>query len=81
MFERTPRRAGKRGGIVHFGFRLKRPADIANATAAIRAAGGTIKDQGEFAPGEPYVFFKDPDGCEVEIWYEIPMPVDPPKRR
>ena len=28
-------------------------------------------------PGEPYVFFTDPDGYEVEIWYEIPTPIDP----
>jgi catechol 2,3-dioxygenase-like lactoylglutathione lyase family enzyme len=26
--------------------------------------------RGEFCPGEPYVFFSDPDGYEVEIWYE-----------
>jgi hypothetical protein len=24
--------------------------------------------------------FRDPDGYEVEIWYEIPTPVDPPGR-
>ncbi len=34
-------------------------------------------DQGEFCPGEPYVFFRDLDGYEVEIWHEIPTPVDP----
>ena len=28
----------------------------------------------EFVAGEPYVFFTDPDGYEVEIWYEIPTP-------
>jgi hypothetical protein len=28
-------------------------------------------------PGEPYVFFNDPDGYEVEIWYELRTPVDP----
>jgi hypothetical protein len=27
------------------------------------------------------MFFKDPDGYEVEIWYELPTPVDPPTRR
>ena len=32
----------------------------------------------EFVPGEPYVFFRDPDGYEVEIWYELPTLVDPP---
>ena len=31
----------------------------------------------EFVPGEPYVFFTDPDGNLVEIWYELPTPVDP----
>ena len=45
------------------------------AQAAVRAAGGTITDTGEFIPGEPYVFFRDPDGYEVEIWYEIPTAV------
>jgi hypothetical protein len=27
------------------------------------------------------VFFTDPDGYEVEIWYELPTPVDPPRSR
>ena len=67
VFERKPRRAGKVGGIAHFGFRLRRPADIARALEAIRAAGGRIREHGEFVPGEPYVFFIDPDGYEVEI--------------
>ena len=80
VFERRPRQAGRRGGVVHFGFRLRRPGDIARALAAIRAAGGTIRDHGEFVPGEPYVFFIDPDGYEVEIWYELPTPVDPRRR-
>lgn len=80
VFERKPRQAGKAGGVVHFGFRLRRAVDIIRALAAIRAAGGTIRDHGEFVPGEPYVFFRDPDGYEVEIWYELPTPVDPPSR-
>ncbi|HXY29067.1 MAG TPA: VOC family protein [Gemmatimonadaceae bacterium] len=80
VFERNPEAAGRSGGIAHFGFRLQRPADIARALDAIRGAGGTIRDHGEFVPGEPYVFFTDPDGYEVEIWYELPTPVDPPAR-
>ncbi len=79
VFERKPRRAGKLGGVAHFGFRLKRAADIGRAVAVIRAAGGKIREHGEFVPGEPYVFFNDPDGYEVEIWYELPTPVDPPR--
>lgn len=77
VFERKPRHAGKPGGVVHFGFRLKRAADIKQALTAIRAAGGKIQEHGEFVPGEPYVFFRDPDGYEVEIWYELPTAVDP----
>jgi catechol 2,3-dioxygenase-like lactoylglutathione lyase family enzyme len=80
VFERRPRQAGRRGGVAHFGFRLQRPADIARALVAIRNAGGTIRDHGEFVPGEPYVFFADPDGYEVEIWYELPTAIDPPSR-
>ena len=76
VFERG-RRAGKSGGIAHFGFRLTKAADLPVALRAIKSAGGTITSQGEFVPGEPYVFFKDPDGYEVEIWYEIPTKVDP----
>jgi catechol 2,3-dioxygenase-like lactoylglutathione lyase family enzyme len=77
VFERRPETAGQSGGIVHFGFRLRRPEDMPGAIAAIRSAGGTIKAEGEFVPGEPYVFFLDSDGYEVEIWYELPTPVDP----
>jgi hypothetical protein len=43
----------------------------------VRAAGGKITDHGEFCPGEPYVFFEDPDGYLVEIWHELPTPIDP----
>ena len=77
VFERRPKQAGKAGGIVHFGFRLRRAGDITKALKAIRKAGSTILSHGEFVPGEPYVFFRDPDGYEVEIWYELPTPVDP----
>ena len=81
VFERKPKKAGKAGGIAHFGFRLTRAADLTPALAAVRAAGGKIREHGEFIPGEPYVFFSDPDGYEVEIWYELPTPVDPPRGR
>jgi catechol 2,3-dioxygenase-like lactoylglutathione lyase family enzyme len=77
VFEEGASRPGERGGIAHFGFRLVDPADIDRAIEAVRAAGGTIRDQGEFCPGEPYVFFTDLDGYEVEIWHEVPTPLDP----
>lgn len=61
---------GKTGGIRHFGFRLVDPADIDAAARAVEEAGGTILSRGEFCPGEPYIFAADPDGYEIEIWYE-----------
>lgn len=78
VFERNAAKAGKAGGVAHFGFRLVDPAEIDAAAEAVITAGGRILSKGEFIPGEPYVFFADPDGYEVEIWFEIPTPVDPP---
>ena len=75
--ERDPAKVGTSGGIAHFGFRLQDPADIDAAARAVTGAGGIVKEQGEFCPGEPYVFATDPDGYEIEIWFEIPTPVDP----
>ena len=69
-FERNRKAAGVAGGIIHFGFRLKRAKDIDAAVAAVQDAGGTVTSQGEFAPGLPYAFVRDPDGYEIEIWYE-----------
>lgn len=77
VFDETAKRIGKRGGIEHFGFRLKRPEDIDVAAELVRKAGGKILDKGDFCPGEPYVYCADPDGYVVEIWYELPTSVDP----
>jgi PhnB protein len=54
-FERRPDAAGVRGGITD------------SAVAAVESAGGTISSQGEFGPGLPYAFVRDPDGYEIEI--------------
>jgi catechol 2,3-dioxygenase-like lactoylglutathione lyase family enzyme len=72
VFEKGTDHAGTSGGIKHFGFRLSDARDIDKAVTSIERAGGKIKDRGEFVPGEPYVFFADPDGYEVEVWYELP---------
>lgn len=77
VLERGRKGAGKSGGIAHFGFRLIDPADIDRAADAVSRAGGVVTDQGEFVPGEPYLFATDPDGYEIELWYELPTPVDP----
>jgi catechol 2,3-dioxygenase-like lactoylglutathione lyase family enzyme len=81
VLERSPRIAGRRGGVAHIGFRLRAPGDIGAAAAAVEAAGGQVVETGEFCPGEPYLFARDLDGYVVEIWYELPTPVDPPRPR
>ena len=72
VFEKGTGDVGTSGGIKHFGFRLSDARDIDKAVSSIERAGGKIKDRGDFVPGEPYVFFTDPDGYEVEVWYELP---------
>lgn len=70
VFEEKTKKGKTTGGIQHFGFRLREMGDIKKMVKLIEEAGGSIKEQGEFVPGEPYVFFYDPDGYEIEIWYE-----------
>jgi catechol 2,3-dioxygenase len=62
--------AGESRGIVHFGFRLVSPSDIDAAVEEVERAGGRLLRRGEFSPGYPYAYIADPDGYEVEIWYE-----------
>jgi catechol 2,3-dioxygenase-like lactoylglutathione lyase family enzyme len=69
-FVRDPSLAGRSGGILHFGFRLHAPGEIEVAAHELEKAGGKILRQGEFAPGFPYLFATDPDGYEIEVWYE-----------
>lgn len=69
-FEKRSAGAGVPGGIIHFGFRLTRPEDIDEAVAAVEGAGGIVTSRGEFAPGMPFAFVRDPDGYEIEIWFE-----------
>ena len=77
VFEHAAKSLGKSGGIAHFGFRLASPKDIDVMAARVRKAGGTITEQGEFVPGEPYLFARDLDGYLFEVWYELPTSVDP----
>lgn len=62
---------GQSGGIAHFGFRLKDPEGVEEIYRKILESGGEIVDKGEFVPGSPYIFFKDPDGYLLEVWYEL----------
>ena len=81
VLEKKPKAAGKAGGIAHFGYRLQNPKDITAAVRAVKKAGGKVKEHGEFVPGEPYLFAADPDGYELEIWFERPTSVDPESKK
>ena len=69
-FVEDPTTAGLSGGIAHFGFRLVDTDDIDRAIAEVERAGGRLLRRGEFAPGLPYAYVADPDGYEIEIWFE-----------
>jgi len=60
--------AGTHQGLRHFGFAIDPNIDIAAAVAEIKAAGGTQIRTGEHAKGEPYIYFTDLDGYEVELF-------------
>jgi catechol 2,3-dioxygenase-like lactoylglutathione lyase family enzyme len=70
VFEKQKKRAAAIKNGFHFGFRLSKPSDLKPIIKKIKNAGGKIKETGEFVPGEAYVFFYDPDGYEIEIWFE-----------
>lgn len=69
-FEKNSGSAGVKGGIAHFGFRLHDPRDIDAAVREVEQAGGKALRRGEHAPGSPAAYVSDPDGFEIEIWYE-----------
>ena len=74
VFEEKPSIAGKaNGGVQHFGFRLVDPVDISKIKDTLNKIEAEVIDSGEFVPGEPYIFFLDPDGYEIEVWYEKPL--------
>jgi catechol 2,3-dioxygenase-like lactoylglutathione lyase family enzyme len=70
VFEAATSGIGVAGGISHFGFRLIAPSDIDAAVSESLAAGGRLLRRGEFAAGFPFAYIADPDGYEIEIWYE-----------
>jgi len=40
------------------------------AVAEAERAGGRLLRRGELAPGFPFACAADPDGYEIEIWFE-----------
>jgi catechol 2,3-dioxygenase-like lactoylglutathione lyase family enzyme len=56
-----------RGGVDHFGFRLKQDVDLDAAIVEVVEAGGRLIERGEHAPGVPYAYVADPDGYLIEL--------------
>lgn len=73
-FELMPEGAGDPGGLIHFGLRPTDPVEIDGAVDRVLAAGGTLRDRGDFGENQPYAFVSDPDGYEIELWYEKTPP-------
>lgn len=61
---------GATGELEHFGFRLIGDQDPDAVAAAVERAGGTVLGKGLFSNGCPFVFARDPDGYEIELWHE-----------
>lgn len=60
-------RVGTDGGYEHFGMYVVDRTQLGEAIAAVEAAGGTLVDRGEHAPGIPYAYVRDLDGYIIEI--------------
>ena len=58
---------GSGGGLDHFGFRLRQPADLEDAIHQVVQAGGRLEERGEHTPGVPYAYVSDPDGYVIEL--------------
>ncbi len=69
-FELAPGDAARPGGLIHFGLRLTGPDALDGVIERVLAAGGTLKERGDFGDNQPYAFVLDPDGYEIEIWHE-----------
>jgi catechol 2,3-dioxygenase-like lactoylglutathione lyase family enzyme len=60
-------RAGDNGGVDHFGFTLADQSECAEAVEQLVAAGATLIETTELAPGWPSAFLRDPDGYAFQI--------------
>ena len=58
---------GLSGGISHYGFQLEDKAQLDAAVEEVIAAGGKLKQRGEFGPDLPFAYVNDPDGYEIEL--------------
>jgi catechol 2,3-dioxygenase-like lactoylglutathione lyase family enzyme len=69
-FELLPGGAAEAGGLIHFGLRLTSPEALDGVLRRVLSAGGVLRERGDFGDNQPYAFILDPEGYEIEIWYE-----------
>ena len=55
------------GGVSHFGWKVEKGTDYDDAAKQIERAGGKVLRRVEHAPGEPFLYFTDPDGYIIEL--------------
>ncbi len=55
------------GGVSHFGWKVEQGTDFDDAAKQIERAGGKVLRRGEHSPGEPFLYFTDPDGYIIEL--------------
>jgi catechol 2,3-dioxygenase-like lactoylglutathione lyase family enzyme len=60
-------RVGQPGGCEHFGITVTDRGRLGECIDLVIAAGGSLVDRGEHAPGVPYAYVADPDGYVIEI--------------
>ena len=63
----VPEKAGKAGGVDHFGFRLVDKGELDRAIEEVESAGGRLLERGEHAPRTPYAYVADPNGYTIEL--------------
>ena len=63
----VPEKAGRSGGVDHFGFRLANKGQLDSAIGALERAGGRLLERGEHSPGKPFAYIADPDGYTIEL--------------
>ncbi len=63
----SSRHVGENGGIDHFGFALVDQTQMPQVIDELVAAGATLVDTAELAPGWPTAFLRDPDGYVFQL--------------
>lgn len=58
---------GENGGIDHFGFALVDQTTVPDAVEELVAAGATLIEMRDLAPGWPTAFLRDPDGYAFQL--------------